>query len=114
MAYILKPDEETAKLFSDKTRLKIMELLSKKELTNSQLARMLDLSKPTISHHLKLLLDAGIVKISKIEHEEHGIAMKFYAVNPNILSITAIKENKLMEHISKEIQEAMTATSLSK
>jgi predicted hydrocarbon binding protein len=109
MAYILKPDEETAKLFSDKTRRKIMEFLSEKELTNSQLARMLDLSKPTISHHLKLLLDAGILKISRIEHEEHGIAMKFYAVNPNILSIAAIKENKLMEQISKEIQEAMTA-----
>ena len=109
MAYILKPDEETAKLFSDKTRRKLVELLSKKELTNSQLARMLDLSKPTMSHHLKLLLDAGIVKISRIEHEGHGIAMKFYAVNPNILSVAVLKENKLTQQIEKEIQEAMTA-----
>jgi DNA-binding transcriptional ArsR family regulator len=61
MAYIIKPDEETAKIFSDKTRLKIVELLSEKELTNSQLVRMLNLSKLTISHHLKLLLDAGIL-----------------------------------------------------
>lgn len=111
MAYILKPDEEMAKLFSDKTRLKILELLSEKELTNSQLAGMLNLSKPTISHHLKLLLDGGIVKISRIEHEEHGIAMKFYAVNPNILSVEALKDNKLTEQISKEIQEAMDARS---
>lgn len=109
MAYILKPDEETAKLFSDKTRLKILELLSEKELTNSQLARMLNLSKPTISHHLKLLLDAGIVKISRIEHEEHGIQMKFYEVNPNILSVAGLKENKLTEQIAKEIQEAISA-----
>ena len=109
MAYILKPDEETAKIFSDKTRLKIVELLSKKELTNSQLARILDLSKPTISHHLKLLLDAEIVKISRKEHEDHGIQMKFYAVNPNILSISAIYENKLVEQISKEVQTAMNA-----
>ncbi|MCX9081512.1 MAG: transcriptional regulator [Candidatus Methanoperedens sp.] len=49
---IAAPFDLTAKIFSDKTRLKIMELLSEKELTNSQLARMLDLSKPTISHHL--------------------------------------------------------------
>ncbi len=107
MVYIIKPDEETAKIFSDKTRLKIVELLSEKELTNSQLARMLNLSKPTISHHLKILLDSGIVKISRIEHEEHGIQMKFYAVNPNILSFVLLKENKLMEQISKEIQEVM-------
>jgi predicted hydrocarbon binding protein len=109
MAYILKPEEGTAKIFSDKTRRKIMELLSEKELTNSQLARMLDLSKPTMSHHLKLLLDAGIVKISRIEHENHGIQMKFYEVNPNILSVAVLKENKLTGQIEKEIQEAMTA-----
>jgi predicted hydrocarbon binding protein len=107
MAYILKPDEETAKLFSDKTRLKILELLSEKELTNSQLAGILNLSKPTISHHLKLLLVGGIVKISRIEHEEHGIQMKFYAVNPNILSVEALKDNKLTEQIAKEIQGAL-------
>ena len=109
MAYILKPDEETAKLFSDRTRLKIMELLSKKELTNSHIAKMLDLSKPTISHHLKLLLDAGIVKISRIENENHGIQMKFFAVNPNIISTASLEKNILMGEIEKEIQEAMTA-----
>lgn len=116
MAYILKPDEETAKLFSDKTRLKVVELLSEKELTNSQLAGMLNLSKSTISHHLKLLLDAQVVQISRIEHEEHGIQMKFYTVNPNILSIAALKEkvpvfkygDYLMEQITNEIQEAMS------
>lgn len=115
MAYILKPDEETAKLFSDKTRLKILELLTEKELTNSQLAALLNLSKPTISHHMKLLLNAAIVEISRIEHEEHGIAMKFYAVNPDIISSTALKKNPvlknrdylIMKQTKKEIQEAI-------
>jgi predicted hydrocarbon binding protein/DNA-binding HxlR family transcriptional regulator len=111
MAYILKPDEETAKLFSDKTRLRILDLLSEKEMTNSQIAGMLNLSKPTISHHLKLLLDGSIVKISRVEHEEHGIQMKFYSVNPNILSVEALKDNLLTEQISKEIQEALGSIS---
>jgi predicted hydrocarbon binding protein len=44
-----------------------------------------------------------------VEHEEHGIAMKFYAVNPNILSVAVLKENKLTGQIEKEIQEAMAA-----
>jgi predicted hydrocarbon binding protein len=88
-----------------------LDLLSEKEMTNSQLAGMLNLSKPTLSHHLKLLLDGGIVKISRVEHEEHGIRMKFYAVNPNILSIEALKDNKLTEQISKEIQGALDARS---
>jgi predicted hydrocarbon binding protein len=44
-----------------------------------------------------------------IEHEEHGIAMKFYSVNPNIISVAALKENKLTGQIEKEIHEAMAA-----
>lgn len=108
MTYILKPDEEVAKIFSDGTRIKIIELLSEKELTNSQLAGLLNLSKPTISHHIRLLLNSGIVKVSRIEHEEHGIQMKFYAVNPNILSSTGRKQGILMEQVKKEIHEMMT------
>jgi len=108
MTYILKPDEKIAKIFSDGTRIKIIELLSEKEMTNSQLAGLLNLSKPTISHHIRLLLDAGVVKVSRIEHEEHGIQMKFYAVNPNILSVARRKQGVLMEQVKKEIQEMMT------
>lgn len=108
MTYILKPDGEIAKIFSDGTRIKIIELLTEKELTNSQLARILNLSKPTISHHIRLLLDARIVKISRIEHEEHGIQMKFYAVNPNILSVMGRKQSVLIEQVQKEIHEMMT------
>ncbi len=110
MSYILKPNEEVAKIFSDRTRMKMIELLSEKELTNSQLAGLLKLSKPTISHHVRLLLDAGIVRVSRIEHEEHGIQMKFYAVNPNILSVAAHKQGVLMEQVKKEIHEMMTKT----
>ncbi len=108
MSYILKPDEEVAKIFSDKTRMKIIELLSENELTNSQLAGLLNLSKPTISHHVRLLINADIVKVSRTEHEEHGIQMKFYAVNPNILSIAGHKQGVLMEQVKKEIQEMVT------
>lgn len=107
MTYILKPDEEVAKIFSDRTRMKMIELLSEKELTNSQLAGLLNLSKPTISHHVRLLINAGIVKVSRIEHEEHGIAMKFYVVNPNILSVAAHKQGVLMDQVKKEIHEMM-------
>lgn len=109
MPYILKPEDEIAQLFSDKTRVNIIELLTENELTNSQIARTLNLSKPTISHHIRLLLDAGIVQISRTEHEEHGIKMKFYKINPNILTIDAVEGNKLMEFISKEIKTVMAA-----
>ncbi len=88
--------------------MKIIELLSERDLTNSQLAVLLNLSKPTISHHIRLLMDAGVLKISRITHEEHGIQMKFYTVNPNILSVVANKQGILMEQIKKEIQDIIS------
>ncbi len=105
--YILKPDEELAKIFSDTTRLRIIQLLSEKEMTNSQLAKLLGLSKPTISHHIKLLLKAGVVKISKVKQEKHGIQMKYYTLNPNIISTMACNEDKLKQQIKNEIQKAI-------
>ena len=105
--YILKPDEELAKVFSDTTRLRIIQLLSDREMTNSQLAKLLKLSKPTISHHMKLLLATGVVKISKVKHERHGIQMKYYTLNPNMISTIACNEDKLKQQIKNEIQKAL-------
>ncbi len=101
MEYILKPDSKIAKLFSDKTRQKIIELLAEKEMTNTQLASQLKLSKPTLSHHLKLLADSKIIRISKVDHESHGIPMKYYSLSPEL--ITATGEKKINEEVKKEL-----------
>jgi predicted transcriptional regulator len=49
------------KAMSDITRLKIVSLLSQQELSVEQLAEMLGLKSPTISHHLAVLVKAGLV-----------------------------------------------------
>jgi biotin operon repressor len=49
------------KALADANRLKIVGLLSQHPYSGEQLAALLDLSPPTISHHLKLLSEAGLV-----------------------------------------------------
>ena len=49
----------------DETRLKILKLLSAKDLYLTEIAQLLDLSKPTIKHHLALLRAAGLVTITE-------------------------------------------------
>lgn len=49
------------KALNDKTRRDILELLRKNDLTAGEIARHFDFSKPTISHHLDLLKQAGLV-----------------------------------------------------
>ena len=49
------------KALSDANRLKIVALLAQQERSVGELAEMLDLSSPTVSHHLSKLSDVGLV-----------------------------------------------------
>ena len=53
------------KALNDNTRRKILELLKKKDLTAGEIADSFNISKPSISHHLDLLKQAGLVHSTK-------------------------------------------------
>jgi DNA-binding transcriptional ArsR family regulator len=52
------------KALSDPTRLRILHDLSQESLTPSELTRRLRLRAPTVTHHLKVLRLAGLVKMT--------------------------------------------------
>jgi DNA-binding transcriptional ArsR family regulator len=49
----------------DETRLRILKLLASRDLYLTEIAGLLDLSKPTIKHHLAQLRSAGLVTITE-------------------------------------------------
>ncbi len=49
------------KALNDTTRRDILELLKKRDLTAGEIADRFEISKPSISHHLDLLKQAGLV-----------------------------------------------------
>jgi DNA-binding transcriptional ArsR family regulator len=49
----------------DETRLRILKLLAGRDLYLTEIAQQLDLSKPTIKHHLALLRAAGLVTVTE-------------------------------------------------
>ena len=49
------------KALNDTTRREILELLKKRDLTAGEIANQFKISKPSISHHLDLLKQAGLV-----------------------------------------------------
>ena len=63
----------------DETRLRILKLLAGRDLYLTEIAQQLDLSKPTIKHHLALLRSAGLVTIT-----ESG-AVVYYSLRRNRL-----------------------------
>ena len=58
----MKQEVSLFKALSDETRLRIMVLLSKKELCVCQLEWALDLTQAKISRHLTILKNAGLVQ----------------------------------------------------
>lgn len=57
--------QQTFKALSDPTRREILQLLKDKPLTAGEIAAQFDTSAATISHHLSILRDAGLVSDEK-------------------------------------------------
>ncbi len=53
------------KALNDTTRREILELLKKGDLSAGEIADRFNISKPSISHHLDLLKQAGLVQSVK-------------------------------------------------
>lgn len=53
------------KALNDSTRREILELLKKGDMTAGEIADRFNISKPSISHHLDLLKQAGLVHSTK-------------------------------------------------
>ena len=53
------------KAFCDENRIKILMLLQGGEKCACRLLEELSVSQPTLSHHMKILCDAGVVKCRK-------------------------------------------------
>lgn len=50
------------KAFCDENRISILELLTDGEKCACRLLEAMDITQPTLSHHMKILTDSGIVK----------------------------------------------------
>ena len=67
------------KVIADETRLRILGLLAERDHTGKELAERLNLTPPTISHHMRKLVIAGIVTATPDAQRQH------YALNSRFL-----------------------------
>ncbi len=61
----MKPFLKVMKALSDPNRVKILKMLQKKRLCVCELQAALDIAQPTVSKHLKILEEAGLVDYAK-------------------------------------------------
>lgn len=68
---------ETLKLLADSTRVRILSLLTQKELSVAELQEVLDMGQSRISSHL------GLLRQGELVHDRREGKKTFYAINPS-------------------------------
>jgi ArsR family transcriptional regulator len=85
----IQKNADIIKALGDPTRLKIIYLLEHGELCVCEIMTALDKPQPTVSHHLNLLKNAGILKWRK-----EGVWIHYKLSNPKLLdSLKQLVEN---------------------
>ena len=91
-----------SKAIADETRQKIMRILCCNWLSVNEVVAKLDVSQPTVSHHLAILREAGLVNM-----REEG-KQTFYSLNQDNISsccgqlmIKFAPENEITEALKK-------------
>jgi len=72
-------DPNAFELMADDTRRRVIYLLRAKEMTVSQIAAELQKTPQAIYHHIRKLLDAGLVEVAKEERVDHFIETYYRA-----------------------------------
>jgi ArsR family transcriptional regulator len=62
---IFESQSRLLKTLSDETRLKVLRLLSLREMCVCELTVALDLTQPTASHHINILKNVGLIRDRK-------------------------------------------------
>ena len=71
---------EMLKALADESRIALLRILNEGEQTVGDLARMVELGEPTVSHHLTKLRETGLVTLRMAGNQ------RFYRVNPGGLA----------------------------
>jgi ArsR family transcriptional regulator len=82
-----------AKALADETRQKIMRMTCCKWLSVNEIVEQINVSQPTVSHHLAILRDAGLVQV-----REEG-KQTFYQLNQHKIALCC---GKLMVKFAPE------------
>ena len=84
-------DPRVLRALADPTRQRIIRLLGAGERTAGEIAASFESARPTISKHLRVLLEAGLVRVRAAGRE------RYYSVVPGPLRETAARVQALDE-----------------
>jgi ArsR family transcriptional regulator len=92
MILSLKQVEKISKALGDANRLKILQHISKKGGCGqcAEIQGIVDLAQPSISHHIKILLEAGLIEAEK-EGRNHKYNLNEQLIKDYTATVNMIK-----------------------
>lgn len=72
-------DQKSFEIAADKTRRRMIHLLRARVLSVSQIADELDMTPQAIYHHIRKMLEVGLIEVAKEERVEHFIETYYQA-----------------------------------
>ncbi len=95
----MKPFIKVMKALSDPNRVKIIKMLQQKVLCVCEMRAALNIAQPTVSKHLKLLEDAGLV-----ESDKDGLWVNYRLTNGNSSPYAATVLGNLRHWLNEDKQ----------
>lgn len=89
------------KMLSDRTRLRIINVLSQKHRCVCELVRILNLPQPSISRHLAKMRLAGLLRTSRKD------AFVIYSINSSIMKKYPFLQSLIFETLHREFPDDM-------
>lgn len=82
------------KALSDPKRVKIIDMLSNGKLCACDILQQFDFTQPTLSHHIKVLVDTGLVTVEKTGtwHYYSLNEMKMNQLLADMVELTSVKK----------------------
>lgn len=90
---------EFCKIFANPNRLKILHILSDGESSVGEISEAADISQPTVSQHLRKMLDRGVVV-----KEERGLKNYYSISDPRIVEGMSIMKEVLVDRLGEEAE----------
>ncbi len=101
-------DPEAFKIAADQTRRKMLFLLRVKEMTVSQIAQELSLTPQTVYFHIKKLVEAGMVEVSREVRVDHLIE-SYYQATAEVFHFTVGNTTRSKETLMETIEAVLNA-----
>lgn len=94
-----------AKVLSNETSIKILNLLEKRSMSAGDLAKELKVRLNTLKYNLDSLLETGLIRVRQVKWSQKGREIKIYEAVEKVIILLPGKKNQDISFISTALRQ---------